>query len=124
MKTRKELAARVGEMISSERNNTHGDPHKQFKTAQELKELVNPEEELEDAGGLSAPSVLYNDIQAEALDLICTKLSRIKHGQPHHQDHWLDIAGYALIAAESCPEPGEVIVTDSSLTVPGGIKKI
>lgn len=34
-------------------------------------------------------------VQAEALELIATKLSRILTGNPNHTDNWRDIAGYA-----------------------------
>jgi len=39
-----------------------------------------------------------------ALQMITTKLSRIACGA-NLQDHWLDIAGYSLIAAEVCEKP-------------------
>lgn len=44
----------------------------------------------------------FNDIHAEALDMICLKLSRIISGQADFHDHWDDIAGYAKLAAEAC----------------------
>ncbi len=36
--------------------------------------------------------------QRESLDLIATKIARILSGDPNHEDHWLDIEGYARIA--------------------------
>lgn len=36
----------------------------------------------------------------EALDLICTKLSRIVHGDPSLLDSWDDVAGYARLVAD------------------------
>ena len=43
--------------------------------------------------------MLVNDgmsnVQREAMDLICTKLARIAHGNPDNRDSWLDLAGYA-----------------------------
>lgn len=36
----------------------------------------------------------------EALEMICTKISRICHGNALHKDHWDDIAGYAQLVAE------------------------
>lgn len=38
--------------------------------------------------------------QREALDLIANKLSRILNGNPDIIDHWIDIAGYALLIAQ------------------------
>lgn len=37
-------------------------------------------------------------VQAEALDMIALKISRILSGQSHHDDHWRDISGYATLA--------------------------
>ena len=38
-------------------------------------------------------------VQREALDMIACKLSRILSGQPEHEDHWFDLAGYSTLAA-------------------------
>ena len=38
-----------------------------------------------------------NSVQKEAMDLICTKLARISHGNPNNRDSWHDIAGYAQL---------------------------
>ena len=43
-------------------------------------------------------------VQHEALDLIALKLSRILTGNFMHADHWHDIAGYAVLAEQSCSE--------------------
>jgi hypothetical protein len=43
--------------------------------------------------------------QAEALDMIITKMARIICGDASHKDHWVDIAGYALLGAGQLPEP-------------------
>ncbi len=45
------------------------------------------------------------DYQREALDLICTKIGRILAGNPHHVDHWLDIAGYATLVVNRLSTP-------------------
>jgi transposase len=37
--------------------------------------------------------------QAEALDMIFTKIARILNGDPHYADSWIDIAGYAKLVA-------------------------
>jgi len=38
--------------------------------------------------------------QAEALDLIFTKIGRILNGDPNHIDSWIDIAGYATLVGD------------------------
>jgi hypothetical protein len=38
--------------------------------------------------------------QAEALDMIFTKIGRILNGNPNHTDSWIDIAGYATLVAD------------------------
>lgn len=38
--------------------------------------------------------------QAEALDMIFTKIGRILNGDSNHIDSWLDIAGYATLVAD------------------------
>lgn len=41
-----------------------------------------------------------NGFQREALQMIFHKLARIGCGNPHNQDTWHDIAGYALLVEE------------------------
>lgn len=88
--SRGELGKYVADIITGARNATHGDPHRQFACAQMLKATF-----AEHAGKL-------NYSQAESIDLILTKVSRLANGDANWRDTWLDIAGYALIAAESC----------------------
>lgn len=38
--------------------------------------------------------------QAEALDMIFTKIGRILNGDSNHTDSWIDIAGYATLVAD------------------------
>ena len=38
--------------------------------------------------------------QAEALDMIFSKIARILNGDPNHTDSWIDIAGYATLVAD------------------------
>lgn len=91
--TRKQLADKVGDLISNDRNETHGDPHIQFKTAIILKRHFHA------AWQEAQPERVLHTSMVEAVEMICTKLSRIACGKPI-QDHFLDICGYALIAAE------------------------
>lgn len=68
------------------RESTHGDWSKQSQTAQSLKKVCRDTAKL-------PPS------HQEALDLICTKISRILCGNPNEIDHWTDISGYATLIA-------------------------
>jgi transcriptional regulator len=43
---------------------------------------------------------VFGPDQAEALDMIFTKIGRILNGDPNHVDSWLDIAGYAMLVAD------------------------
>lgn len=45
-----------------------------------------------------------NDVQKEALDLICTKISRMLSGDPDYYDNWRDIAGFATLAENDINE--------------------
>ena len=38
-------------------------------------------------------------VQNEALDMICSKMARIKFN-PNHKDSWVDIAGYAQLVVD------------------------
>ena len=46
-------------------------------------------------------------LQREALEMICHKIARIMAGDPKHIDHWLDIAGYATLVVEALSKKGE-----------------
>lgn len=48
-------------------------------------------------------------VQREALDLIALKVSRVLSdgADPDHADNWLDIAGYATLAAKDWKDPQE-----------------
>jgi hypothetical protein len=71
-----------------ERGKTHGDYTENATIAQALKSAAEHK-----ARHLS-PS------HRESLDLIFTKIGRILAGDPNTRDHWEDIAGYAMLAAE------------------------
>lgn len=42
----------------------------------------------------------FDPDQAEALDMIFTKIGRILNGDPNHIDSWIDIAGYATLVVD------------------------
>ena len=72
-----------------EREKTHGDFAQNALISQMLKSIMH-----------RGDPTKYTDVQAEAIDMICLKLSRIASGQAYHADHWDDIAGYAKLASE------------------------
>lgn len=78
----------------AERAGTHGDFSAVAQTAQALLGA------LKDAHIPKASLNVWpqlTPVQREALQTICTKLSRIMHGNPNERDHWHDIAGYATL---------------------------
>ena len=38
-----------------------------------------------------------SQVQQEALEMICHKMSRIVNGNPNYKDSWTDIIGYATL---------------------------
>jgi hypothetical protein len=62
------------------------------KTAQEFKSVLYRE--------LGSRNKRLADDQAEALDMILTKIARIINGNADIADHYFDIAGYATLVAE------------------------
>lgn len=77
--------------ILNERNKTHGSFARNALVSQAIKSLY-------------ADADLTN-VQREALDMIALKISRIVSGKANVKDHWVDLAGYATLAAEECDEP-------------------
>jgi hypothetical protein len=77
--------------IIAEREKTHGNFPRQAKTAQSIKEVMRYTDNWE----------FMPEHQKEALELIATKLSRILNGNPAWHDTWHDIAGYAVLVANT-----------------------
>ena len=76
------------EEVLNERQDTHGDYRLVSKISQILKDVCEAH--------------LQSDLtpaKAEALDMILHKIARIVCGNGHFKDHWVDIAGYATLAA-------------------------
>ena len=71
----------------SVRQHTHGGFAENAQVAQELKRLARRHWVGE------SPTM----VQAEAIEAICVKLSRIIVGNADIQDHWEDISGYAQL---------------------------
>ena len=98
--------------ILNERQKTHGDFKYVADIAQELK------------GYMRKWSGWHrvNTAQAEALEMIASKIGRILSGNPHEPDHWRDIAGYATLAltgcSAACGNPTDRRGADSPATPP------
>jgi hypothetical protein len=77
--------------ILNERATTHGDFRDHARVTQRLK-------------GIMTCSPNWQKLsfeQREALDMIQHKIGRILSGNPDHEDHWDDIAGYAKLVPRS-----------------------
>lgn len=77
----------IAEALTNERKGTHGNWTDQAVTGVMLDEAV------QDSTG-------YKNLapyQRKAVDMILVKVSRIVSGDPGHEDHWDDIAGYAYL---------------------------
>lgn len=79
--------------LLQERQKTHGSFARNAQISQDLKRYFRNKD-----------SSRFIDVHQEALDMICLKLSRILSGQADFKDHWLDVSGYALLAAEACKD--------------------
>jgi hypothetical protein len=86
------------DQVLSEREKTHGDFSEVAKFAQEFKTAFIASENYR--------LKTVSSLQRESLDMIASKLARILCGNPDEPDHWLDIAGYALLVANNLKEQG------------------
>lgn len=75
--------------ILEDRGSSHGPFDKQTAAAQEMKAVFY---KYYNVGNWHTDPVVR-----EAVDMIIHKLSRIAVGNPYFEDHWKDIAGYALL---------------------------
>jgi len=76
-----------------EREKTHGRFTKNAAISQAIKDSYR-----------AAAYTCINVVHQEALDMIASKIARILTGSAYHKDHWLDIAGYAMLGAEACDD--------------------
>ena len=73
----------------TERGSRYGDLMDQARIAQSVKSSFR----VKNWGILEAD-------QKEALEMIASKIARILNGDPHYEDSWRDIAGYASLIAD------------------------
>lgn len=76
--------------ILAERATTHGNYTTHAEITQHLKMVMR---------GTEGWRKLRDD-QLETLEMIAHKIGRILNGNPEHEDHWADIAGYARLSAD------------------------
>lgn len=79
------------EELLKQRQKEHGSFFNNAGVSQQIKEVIKAE------------TYNYEKLrvdQKEALDAISSKISRIMVGDPHKEDHWRDIAGYATLVAD------------------------
>lgn len=76
--------------LLSERASTHGDYSDHASFTQQIKHICHGSKNWEK----------MNSHQRETLDMIAHKIGRILAGDPHFDDHWKDISGYAKLTAD------------------------
>lgn len=87
-----EVKAAGVDAILNERAGNYGSFATQARIAQRLKHVAHT------AAGEQGKTFATD--QAEALDMIFSKIGRILNGNPNHVDSWVDIAGYAQLVAD------------------------
>ena len=78
------------EALLAERSKQHGDFSDHARVSQSLKATMT----MTKNWGILTP------VMKEALEMIQHKVARILSGDPTHQDHWDDIAGYAKLTSD------------------------
>lgn len=80
-----------------ERGNRYGTFVSNACTTQRLKQALNIQWDV----------TVNTNVYAEALEMICHKMSRIVNGDPSYEDSWRDIAGYAQLVVDHLNAPKE-----------------
>ena len=80
--------------ILADRLKSHGEYRDHARRTQMLKACIHD--------GKNWPNLL--DIQKESLEMFAHKIGRILEGNPYHEDHWDDIAGYAMLVVDRIRE--------------------
>ena len=89
--TKEEILAKANELISNDRNESHGDA---FKNHAEIAEFWNLflDDKLRPMADITAKDV--------AIMMILLKISRSNQGKKFNLDNFVDMAGYSAIAGE------------------------
>lgn len=80
--------------ILEERGSRYGEYKDNAEVAQSLKRILRH--------AMQSNGRQFTEVHLESLSMISHKLSRIVNGDPNYADSWVDIAGYAKLAAEQC----------------------
>lgn len=96
-----ELAAHLAEVdaihaILNERGKRYGEFTGHAQITQALKDCMT--------GCTNSKWRQLSDDKKEALEMIAHKIGRILNGDPNYKDHWVDIAGYATLVANTLKE--------------------
>lgn len=76
--------------LLAERSKVHGEFSDHARVTQSFKAVAKGSPNWDTLG----------PVQAEAIEMILHKLGRVLSGDPKHQDHWDDIAGYAKLVSQ------------------------
>jgi len=89
--TKEEILKKAKDLISGDRNNTHGDA---FQNHAEIAEFWNIflDKKLQPMANITAEDV--------ALMMVLMKISRNNQGKKNNLDNFIDMCGYAAIAGE------------------------
>ena len=78
------------EEVLEERGKTHGDFCTHAYVTQMIKRVFSTSDNWRE----------MRVTQRESLEMIAHKIGRILSGDPDHKDHWVDIAGYAMLVGK------------------------
>lgn len=84
--------------LLAERQKTHGEYGEHARCTQEILRVLQAER--------GYP--LLTDMQKESLHMIAHKMGRIVTGNPDIEDHWDDIAGYAVLISQRLRVPVKI----------------
>ena len=96
---RKELLEKAAAITEGARQQHYGSPEDNFKNIAELWQLYLSQR----FENVEEPEISTTDV---AIMMLLMKVARLVH-DPHHDDSWLDIAGYAACGsqcAEACSD--------------------
>lgn len=95
----------VDELLTK-RGQVHGDFTDHARITQNLKNVMAFEPSYRD----------LTDVARESLEMIQHKIGRILAGDPNHQDHWDDIAGYARLVSQRLAPSAPPSIRESELS--------
>lgn len=95
--------------LLAERQKTHGEYGEHARCTQEILRVLQAER--------GYPTL--TDMQKESLHMIAHKMGRIVTGNPNIEDHWDDIAGYAVLISQRLRQP--IMVYDQPNDIAGAL---